>query len=91
MMSSSGSPNWRFVALGKHPVAKDFLKLGASIPLVDDLSAMLKTAYSTLTSKFDSAPGFSSWRFWSKGSGKDSLICGIVRDSSDKWAGLIPS
>ena len=67
MMSSSGSPNWRFVALGKNPMAKDFLKLGASIPLVDDLSAMLKTAYSTLTPKFDSAPGFSSWRFWSQG------------------------
>ena len=90
MMSSSGSPNWRFVAVGKHPVAKDFLKLGVSIPLVDDLSAMLKTAYSTLTSTFDSAPGFSSWRFWSKGSGKDSLICGIVRDSSDKMGRPYP-
>lgn len=90
MMNSSSSSSWRFFAVGKHPVAKDFLKLGESTPLVNDLSAMLKTAYSTLTSKSNSAPGFSSWRFWSKGSGKDSLICGIVRDSSDKMGRPYP-
>ena len=90
MMNPSSSLNWRFIAVGKHPVAKDFLKLGESIPLVNDLSAMLKTAYSTLTSRSNSAPGFSSWRFWSKGSGKDSLICGIVRDSSDKMGRPYP-
>ncbi|PKN04817.1 MAG: type VI secretion system protein TssA, partial [Deltaproteobacteria bacterium HGW-Deltaproteobacteria-9] len=90
MMNPSSSSNWRFFAVGKHPVAKDFLKLGESTPLVNDLSAMLKTAYSTLTSKSNSAPGFSSWRFWSKGSGNDSLICGIVRDSSDKMGRPYP-
>jgi type VI secretion system protein VasJ len=90
MMNASNSSNWRFVAVGKHPVAKDFLKLGESIPQVNDLSAMMKTAYSTLMSRFNSAPGFSSWRFWSKGSGKDSLICGIVRDSSDKMGRPYP-
>ncbi|MDD4356963.1 MAG: type VI secretion system protein TssA, partial [Smithellaceae bacterium] len=90
MMNPSSSPNWRFIAVGKHPVAKDFLKLGESIPLVNDLSAMLKTAYSTLTSKSNSVPGFSSWRFWSRGTGKDSLVCGIVRDSSDKMGRPYP-
>ncbi len=90
MMNTSENTSWCFIAMGKHPVAKDFLKLGESIPLVNDLSTLLETAYSTLTAKSDVAPEFSSWRFWSKGSGKDSLICGMVRESSDKMGRPYP-
>ncbi|MHB8137730.1 MAG: type VI secretion system protein TssA [Smithellaceae bacterium] len=83
MMTISDKANWRFVAVGKHPAAKDFVKLGESVPVVNELSTLLETAYSALTSSSNTLPEFSSWRFWSKGSGKDSLICGMVRDSSD--------
>jgi len=75
---------WKFAAAGKHPVARDFLKLGEHIPLADELSALMEAAYALLTSKANAAPEFSSWRFWSKGHGWDNLVCGIVRESSDK-------
>ncbi len=84
MMTATDSSNWRFVAVGKHPVAKDFVKLGENVPVVDDLSALIEASYAMITSKTEAAPVFSSWRFWAKGQARDSFICGILRESADK-------
>lgn len=84
------SSTWKFSAAGKHPVAGDFVKLGENIPLRDEFSALTDAAYAMLTSKANAAAAFSSWRFWSKGPGRDILTCGVVRESSDKMGRPYP-
>lgn len=74
---------WRFAAVGKHPVAKDFIRLGDGTPLVDGFAGWVEGGYTALTAKDGAMPEFCSWRFWTKGAGRDSLVCGVIRENSD--------
>lgn len=76
--------SWQWAAFGKHPVAKDYFRLGKDFPLARGLSGWMEKGYQMITSRKDIRPGLSSWRFWTKGAGKDALACGLVRDSSDR-------
>jgi type VI secretion system protein VasJ len=75
---------WQWAAYGKHPVANDYLSLGKGLPLFQVFSDWVKNGYQGLALRRGSASPLYSWRFWIKGSKRDSLICGLVRDSSDK-------
>ncbi|RPJ00069.1 MAG: DUF2094 domain-containing protein, partial [Deltaproteobacteria bacterium] len=84
MLGSIGiGRDWRWAAYGKHPVASDYFRLGDDFPLGKGLSDWVDRGYRAIGSVRNSARGPCSWRFWVKGGGKDTLLCGLVRDSSD--------
>ena len=83
MSAPDTSQTWRFAAEGKHPVARDFIRLGDIGPFADGFAGWVEGGYTALTSKAGPSPEFCSWRFWTKGAGKDSLICGVIRENSD--------
>ncbi len=83
MSAPDTSQTWRFAAEGKHPVAKDFIRLGETGPFAEGFAGWVEGGYTALTSKAGPSPEFCSWRFWTKGAGKDSLTCGVIRENSD--------
>ena len=43
--------NWRWAAFGKHPVARDFFRVGPDFPLIKGFSDWVENGYQILTSK----------------------------------------
>jgi len=82
--------NWRWAAFGKHPAAGDYFRLGENTPFCEGLFGWVEDGYQLLTTKGNDLPDFCSWRFWAKEAGKDSLVCGIVRVSSDSFGRPYP-
>ena len=74
--------NWQWAAYGKHPVAKDYFKVGQHGPLVKVFSEWVDVGYQRVAAKGENS--LHSWRFWAKGPKKDGLSCGVVRDSGDQ-------
>ena len=75
--------DWVWSASGKHPAAKDYLKIGQKFALADSLSEWVEKGFNALTAKEKHGQSFISWRFWGRGSGKERLMCGLLKDSSD--------
>ncbi len=76
---------WQWSAFGKHPVASDFFKLGQEAPLLKGFTDWVEKGYQAYLSKKGSpAQGLHAWRFWARGSQKESIACGVVRDSADR-------
>jgi type VI secretion system protein VasJ len=82
--------NWHWAAFGKHPAAKDYFRLGASTPFFEGLFTWIEDGYQLLTTRENSPSDFCSWRFWSKEAGKESLVCGVIRVSSDSFGRPYP-
>lgn len=82
--------NWRWAAFGKHPAAGDYFRLGENTPFCEGLFGWVEDGYQLLTTKGSALPDFCSWRFWAKEAGTDSLVCGIVRVSSDSFGRTYP-
>jgi type VI secretion system protein VasJ len=82
--------NWKWAAFGKHPAAKDYFRMGDSTPFFDGLFSWIEDGYQLLTSRESVAPEFCSWRFWAKEAGTESLVCGVVRVSSDSFGRSYP-
>lgn len=74
--------HWQWAAYGKHPFARDYFKVGQSFPLVNIFSDWIEKGYQAVASKKD-IQGHCSWRFWTRESRKQNLVCGLVRDSND--------
>ncbi len=74
---------WNWTASGKHPVARDYIRVGPNPPLLKAFSDWVKNGYQMLDSKQNHTPQFYCWRFWAKGPTKGNLVCGVGRDSSD--------
>ncbi len=72
---------WNWTACGKHPAAGDYFQLGSDLPLFKALLSWVENGYQKLDSYPDQR--ICSYRFWVKGNEKDSIVCGVVRDSSD--------
>ncbi|MHC1697154.1 MAG: type VI secretion system protein TssA [Geobacteraceae bacterium] len=81
---------WQWAAFGKHPAAKDYFQLGESSPFLEGLFAWIEDGYQLLTTKETAAPDFCSWRFITRPAGKESLVCGVVRVSSDSFGRPYP-
>ncbi len=75
--------NWKWAAFGKHPTAKDYFRLGEETSFVTGLFSWVENGYQLLTGKENASPDFCSWRFWAREAGKNSIVCGVVRVSSD--------
>lgn len=50
----------------------------------------VEEGYGNLEGRSRSAYDAQSWRFWARSSGKDGLVCGVVRDSSDSLGRPFP-
>jgi len=82
--------NWKWAAFGKHPAAKDYFRMGANTPFFDGLFAWIEDGYQLLTRRENTVPDFCSWRFWARDAGKEFLVCGVVRVSSDSFGRPYP-
>ncbi len=76
--------NWLWSAGGKHPVAKDFFISGDNSPLAQAFFDWAERGVQSLIAKNGKDASAHSFRFWSKGSAADQLVCGLVRSSCDQ-------
>jgi type VI secretion system protein VasJ len=81
---------WIWHASGKHPAAKDFLEIGSRDPLLQALAGWVAGGFRQWSSRHSGETACNSWRFWSKGAKKNTLICGVTRDSSDTLGRSFP-
>jgi type VI secretion system ImpM family protein len=82
--SVSKGRSWCWAAVGKHPAATDYIRLGDSSALLDALAEWAAKGYDDLLRTNGRPQGIYSWRFWLRGVKKGSMICGLGRDSSDR-------
>ena len=78
------SRSWCWAAVGKHPAAADYIRLGDSSSLLDALADWVAKGYDELLRSNNRPQGAHSWRFWLRGVKKGALICGLGKDSSDR-------
>lgn len=74
---------WSWTAYGKHPAARDFFMLGEDSPLMRSFTGWVEEGYGILSAKDKGQNMRNSWRFWARGAAKETIICGIVKDSGD--------
>jgi len=73
---------WRWAAAGKHPAARDFMEAGEAFPLFNALSQWMEKGYEEGIRGND-VTALHSWRFWARGGGKNTVACGLLKDSCD--------
>lgn len=81
---------WVWSAGGKHPAARDFLRVGQQTPIGTRMSDWVDKGFNGLGTdlKTGRLPRF--WRFWARGGGKNELVCGVLRDSCDSVGRVYP-
>ncbi len=79
--SLRSNKDWVWAAFGKHPVARDFIRLGSDVPLFNAFCTWVETGFGMM--RHGDNHSLNSWRFWARGTKKCHLVCGLVRDSHD--------
>jgi type VI secretion system protein VasJ len=74
---------WNWAAYGKHPAAKDYFRIGDESHISKGFANWVDSGYRELGTKKKPGPDLVAWRFWARGAGKENMVCGVVRDSSD--------
>lgn len=73
---------WQWVACGKHPAARDYIRVGNQFPLGTSLFSWVEQGYAKL--RHDKSNRYPvTWRFWINGTVNDRLACGILSESYD--------
>lgn len=80
---------WSWAAYGKHPGAKDFIRIGEPFPLMNSFQEWVERGHGVITTK-NATQEHRSWRFWARGLQKDSAVCGLVKDSRDALGRSFP-
>lgn len=75
---------WQWSAYGKHPMVMDYFYIGKSDPIMKAFSDWVEKGYQDMALKKTPATSLCSWRFWAKVPKKDTLLCGLLKDSSDR-------
>lgn len=70
---------WTWSASGKHPVVKDFIRIGAETPAAITFSRWVEEGYAHISGH----ASMHSWRFFARGAQPRELVCGLLRDSFD--------
>jgi hypothetical protein len=73
-----------WTAVGKHPVAMDYIRLAAGSGLPEAVGDWMTKGYDQINRRPTPVPGAHSFRFWMRGAKKGSLLIGLGRDSSDR-------
>jgi type VI secretion system protein VasJ len=77
------SKPWQWAASGKHPVARDYFRIGLREPMFEAFSDWIEKGFQRV-GRQDKVPFEPcSWRFWAKGLKKGTLVCGLAKGSSD--------
>lgn len=79
-MTSTGS--WSWTAQGKHPLVKDFFRLGPNLPPAQTFAQWVDAGFRALNRDRQADSPY-SWRFWAVSTQRGGLICGILRGSCD--------
>ncbi len=84
MLGSLGlDRKWIWCIRGKHPGLKDYFTLGADSPMLSAFADWIEKGYRGLAERSSSPGSLISYRFWVGGPRGGSLLCGVVKDSSD--------
>ncbi len=81
---------WIWYASGKHPAAKDFFEIGARDPLLQAFANWVAGGFRQWANQTERKSAQNSWRFWTRSTHKQQLICGISRDSCDSFGRSFP-
>ncbi|HIJ88272.1 MAG TPA: DUF2094 domain-containing protein [Desulfuromonadales bacterium] len=74
--------HWQWVACGKHPAAKDYIRIGDQFTLGTSLFSWVEQGYDKV--RHDMSGRFQvSWKFWLNGTMHDRLACGVLLESGD--------
>ncbi len=86
---TKSNPLWVWAAYGKHPAIRDYFRVGDDFPWLKIFSSWVDEGYKTLAGK-NSAQTLHSWSFWARGASRDSIVCGLVKDSRDGFGRNYP-
>jgi type VI secretion system protein VasJ len=88
--SVKNKSGWIWQASGKHPVAKDFLEIGPRDALLQAFADWVAGGFRQWASQNNAKTARNSWRFWTRAAQKQHLICGVSRDSCDRFGRSFP-
>lgn len=74
---------WSWTAHGKHIVARDYFSIGLEEPLSRAFSDWVDGGLQLLNQDRNALTQPVSYRFWARGPKKESLACGVIRNSCD--------
>ncbi len=77
-------------ACGKHPAFSDYIRVNTDLPLVNALASWVDAGMRSGGVDSKKNRGIHSFRFWTMGAHKQSLIVGIIKDSSDSLGRTYP-
>lgn len=77
-----GLSRWSWAAFGKHPAARDYFQINLASPLVVAFSQWVENGFNRVPED-QKRTRVCSWRFWSRGQKKGTLLCGLGKSSSD--------
>ena len=78
-------------ACGNHPAFNDFIGINMTFPLANALASWVDAGVKAGTATdAKKARGIHSFQFWTRGSHKQTLIVGIIKDSGDSLGRIYP-
>jgi type VI secretion system protein VasJ len=77
-------------AFGKHPAFSDYIRVNTALSMVNALVSWVDEGMKSGAADLKKNGGIHSFRFWTRGIHKQSLILGIVKDSSDSMGRIYP-
>ena len=84
MLGSLGlNRKWIWCVRGKHPGLKDYFNIGGDSPMLAAFADWIEKGYRGLAERSGTPGSLVSYRFWVGGPRGGSLLCGVVKDSSD--------
>lgn len=81
---------WNWFASGKHPVAKDFIRIGRADSVFNAITGWMDSGYRGTNATHERLSDRHSWRFWFRGAKRHSLVCGVLKDSCDSIGRTYP-
>lgn len=81
---------WQWTICGKHPVVSDYFQSGSDSFLLTAFSDWMDKGYQLLKNRRINPTRLVSWRFWAQGVKKNMIVCGVVKDSSDRIGRYYP-
>jgi type VI secretion system ImpM family protein len=81
---------WIWYASGKHPAAKDFLAIGPRDPLLQAFADWVSGGFRQWSTQNNPKTAQNSWRFWTRSTRRQHIICGVSRDSCDSIGRSFP-
>lgn len=73
---------WQWIAYGKHPAARDYIRLGSSFPLGDSFFGWIEQGYARYCRDRHTVVR-GRWHFWLQGTAREELTCGVMLSSVD--------